>query len=180
MLLIGLLVIVAFLFWPIHNQRSDKRANIDAPDQIIQKADDLESGETVEGVARKTIVKNYDADKGRVEVAMNREWQAIAVLTFVARAHGQMRRGELAIIVAYVKRWCDYTALCDYTTLNETELDSAVKLVSPPGNEEFKRIVRELKKKGNQDKVRDLLDCAQRIVATKVCNVLPPQKVWLQ
>jgi NAD(P)H-hydrate repair Nnr-like enzyme with NAD(P)H-hydrate dehydratase domain len=174
MLLIGLLVVVAFLFWPIHNQRSEKRSNFEAPDQIMQKAADLESGKTVKGVARETIVKCYDTDKGRVEVAMHREWRAIAVLTFVARAHGQMREGERAIIVAYVKRWCDFT------TLNETELDSAVRLVLTPGNEEFKRIVRELKKKGNQDKLQDLLDCAQRIVATKVCRVSPPQKVWLQ
>jgi hypothetical protein len=172
--LIGLLVIVAFLFWSIHNQRSEKRSNIEVPDQIMQKAADLESGETVKGVAREKIVKCYDADRGRVEVAMNRERQAIAVLTFVARAHGRMRKGERAIIVAYVKKWCDFT------TLNETELDSAVRLFLTPGNEEFKLIVRELKKKGNQDKLQDLLDCAQRIVATKVCRVSPPQKVWLQ
>jgi hypothetical protein len=168
--LIGLLV----------KQRSKKRSSVETSDQIIQKAADLESGKTVKDVARETIVKYYASDKGRVELAMNREWQAIAILTFVARVDGRMRKGERAIIVNYVKRWCDYTALCDYTTLNETELDSAIRLVSTPGNEEFKRLIRELKKKGNKDKVGDLLDCTQRIVATKVCRVPPPQKVWLQ
>jgi len=127
----------------------------------IQKAVNLESGQPVKNVAQDAMTKYYETDKGRVEVAMNKEWEATAVLTFVARADGQMRKAERAIIAAYIKKWCAYT------TLEETVLDDSIRLVATPSNNEFKRLIRELKKKGNQEKLQDLLGSAERLVASQ-------------
>ena len=83
------------------------------------------------------------------------------MLTFVARADGQMRKAERAIIAAYIKKWCAYT------TLGETVLDDSIRLIATPSNNEFKRLIRELKKKGNQEKLQDLLGSAERLVASQ-------------
>ncbi len=127
----------------------------------IKKAINIETGEIVESLARDALAQYSDSGEGRALAAIDKEWMAVAILAFVSRADGQMRKAERTIVAEYLKRHCNTVSLDDFA------LDSAIKSVDDPGHREFKRIVRDLKGAGEIERLRDLLDCANRIVGTQ-------------
>ena len=102
-----------------------------------------------------------DSGEGRALAAIDKEWMGVAVLVFVCRADGQMRKAERAIVADYLKR------RCTDAPLDDMELDSIIKSIGEPDHREFKRIIRDLKTAGDREQLSDLLDCAKRIVGTQ-------------
>lgn len=139
----------------------------------IGKAINLDSGEIVADLARDAIAQYGESGEGRALAAIDKEWMGVAVLVFVCRADGQMRKPERAIVAEYLKRHCTDVLLDD------AELDSAIKALGEPDHREFKRIVRDLKTAGDHDRLTDLLDCAKRIVQTQK-TVAPMEKAALE
>lgn len=139
----------------------------------IQKAINLDSGEIVEDLARDAIAQYNDSGEGHVLAAIDKEWMGVAVLVFVCRADGQMRKEERAIVGEYLKR------RCTDIPLDDTELDSAIKTIGEPDHREFKRIIRDLKTAGDRERLNDLLDCAKQIVGTQKA-VAPMEKAALE
>lgn len=139
----------------------------------IRQAVNLDSGEIVEDLFHDAIAQYADSGAGRVLSAIDKEWMGVAVLVFVCRADGQMRKAERAVVAEYLKKHCPGVLLDD------AELDSAIKALGEPDHKEFKRIVRDLRTAGDRDRLTDLLDCAQRIVATQK-TVAPMEKAALE
>jgi len=139
----------------------------------IEKAINLDSGEIVENLASDAIAQYSDSSEGRALSAIEKEWMGVAVLVFICRADGQMRKAERAIVAEYLKRHCTDVKLDD------TELDSAIKAIGEPDHKEFKRIIRDLKTADERDRLTDLLDCAKRIIGTQN-NVAPMEKAALE
>lgn len=127
----------------------------------------------MEDLARDAIAQYGDSNEGRALSAIDKEWMGVAVLVFVCRADGQMRKAERAIVAEYLKRHCADVLL------DAAELDSAIKALGEPDHKEFKRIIRDLKAAGDRDRLTDLLDCAKRIVDTQK-TVAPMEKAALE
>lgn len=138
--------------------RGAHRSFID--DRIIS-AVDLDSGEVVSSVAQHAIAQYQESGEGKVWSAIGREWQAIQILAFVCRADGRMLKAERAVVIDYLKRHC--------TDLphDDDAIDKAIKEIGEPDQREFKRIIADMKAAGDRDRLRDVLDCAKRIVATQ-------------
>lgn len=130
-------------------------------DERIKSAVDLDSGEVVSSVAQHAIVQYQDSGEGKVWSAIGREWQAVQMLAFVCRADGRMMKAERTVICDYLKRRCT-----DLLRDNES-IDKAIKEIGEPDQREFKRIIADMKAAGDTDRLRDILDCAKRIVATQ-------------
>lgn len=139
----------------------------------IQNAINLDSGEIVEDLARDAMAQYTDSGEGRALAAIDKEWMGVAVLTFVCRADGQMRKAERAIVAEYLKR------RCIDMPLDDTELDSAIKSIGEPDHREFKRIIRDLKAVGDHVRLSDLLECAKQIVGTQK-TIAPMEKAALE
>ncbi len=139
----------------------------------IQKAVNLDTGEIVENLARDAMAQYSNSGEGRALAAIDKEWMGVAVLTFVCRADGQMRKSERLIVTEYLKR------RCPAVTLDDADLDSAIKSLGEPDHKEFKRIVRDLKNAGEREQLIDLLEYAKRIVATQKA-VTPIEKAALE
>ena len=139
----------------------------------IQKAINLNSGEIVENLARDAMAQYSDSGEGRALAAIDKEWMGVAVLVFVCRADGLMRKEERAIVAEYLKRHCTEMPL------DSAELDSAIKSIGEPDHREFKRIIRDLKTAGDHERLSDLLDCAKQIVGTQK-TIAPMEKAALE
>lgn len=127
----------------------------------IQSAVDLDSGEVVDSVAAHAIAQYNDTGEGKVMSAIGKEWMAIQLLAFVCRADGRMLKTERAVVADYLKR------RCPDLTQDEEVLDNAIKALGDPDQREFKRIIADMKNAGESDRLRDIADCARRIVATQ-------------
>lgn len=127
----------------------------------ISRAVNLETGEIVENVARDAVAQYAHSGEAHALSAINSEWMGVAVLIFVCRADGQMRKDERLVVAEYLSR-CSRDQ-----TLDASELDKAIKALGEPDHREFKRIIRDLKSAGEKERLRDLLDCAHRIVGTQ-------------
>ena len=86
---------------------------------------------------------------------------ALHLLAFVCRADGRMMKAERMIIADYLKRRC-YDI-----DLDDTKLDNAIKTLGAPSKNEFKKIIADMKAAGDIDRLRDITDCAKRIVETQ-------------
>lgn len=139
----------------------------------VAKAVNLDTGEIVENLAGDAIAQYADTGEARALSAINKEWMGVAVLVFVCRADGQMRQPERAVVAEYLKRHCADMSLDD------GDLDSAIKALGEPDLKEFKRIIRDLKDAGDQERLTDLLGCAKRIVETQK-SVAPMEKAALE
>jgi len=139
----------------------------------IRKAVNLDSGEVVQDLARDAMAQYKNSGEGRAQEAIARERTGVAILLFVSRADGQMRREERDIISEYLVR------RCSDLPLDKVELDSAIKVLSDPDNKEFKRIVRELRADGDDERLVDLFSCAKRIVETQKA-VAPMEQAALE
>ncbi|MDE2210331.1 MAG: hypothetical protein KGJ99_11450 [Betaproteobacteria bacterium] len=126
----------------------------------IQRAVNLDTGEITENLARNAIAQYSSSGEGRALAAMDKEWMGVAILAFVCRADGQMLKPKRQIVAEYLKR------RCPTLTLDDSDLDAAIKSFGEPDHREFKRIVRDLRAAGKREQLSDLLDCANRIVAT--------------
>ena len=130
-------------------------------DNRVKSATDLDTGEIVASVANHAIAQFKDTGEGRAIAAIDREWMAAAILSFVCRADGRMLKAERAVVADYFKR------RCPDITQDEAELDKAIKTIGEPDQREFKRIISDMKAAGDIERLRDILDCARRIVATQ-------------
>lgn len=130
-------------------------------EERIERAINLESGEIVDSLCRDAIAQHDNSSIGRALLAINKEWMGVAVLIFVCRADGQMRKVERSIVAEYLKMHCAEISLDD------EELDSAIKAVGEPNLREFKRIIRDLKATADRNRLTSLLNCAKRIVETQ-------------
>ena len=139
----------------------------------IQKAVNLNNNKIVENVALDAMAQYTDSAAGRALTAIDKEWMGVAVLVFVCRADGQMRKEERAIVADYIKRHRTDV------TLDDTELDSAIKALGEPDHREFKRIIRDFKAAGDRDRLNDLFECAQKIVGTQK-TIAPMEKAALE
>jgi len=139
----------------------------------IQKAINLDSGEIVENLPKDAMANYSDSGEGRALAAIDKEWMGIAVLVFVCRADGQMRKEERNIVAEYLKR------RCTDMPLDDMELDSAIKSIGEPDHQEFKRIIRDLKTACEHERLTDLLNCAKLIVGTQK-TIAPMERAALE
>jgi hypothetical protein len=139
----------------------------------VQKAVNLDNNEIVENLALDAVVQYNDSAEGRALAAIDREWKGVAILVFVCRADGQMRKAERAIIADYIKRHRNDV------TLDDTELDTAIKAFGEPDHREFKRIIRDFKAAGDHERLNDLFECAKQIVGTQK-TAAPMEKAALE
>lgn len=140
----------------------------------VQEAVNLDSEEVVEDLACDAMAQYKASPEGCALTAIDMEWKAVAILVYVCRADGRMRKPERTIIAGFLKRRC--TDL----TLDDKELDSAIKSIRGiPEYREFKRFIRDLKVDGDHDKLNDLLECAKRIVASEK-TIDPMEKAALE
>lgn len=142
-------------------------------DERIKSAVDLDSGEVVSSVAQHAIAQYQDSGEGKLWSAIGREWQAVQMLAFVCRADGRMMKAERAVVGDYLKRRC--ADLPD----DDESIDKAIKEIGEPDQREFKRIIADMKAAGDTDRLRDVLDCAKRIVATQK-TVDPMEKASIE
>lgn len=138
--------------------RDDFRSFID---DRIEKAVDISTGEIVGNVAKHAINKYAETPEGQVLRVIDRETMALHLLAFVCRADGRMMKAERMIIADYLKRRC-YDI-----DLDDTKLDNAIKTLGAPSKNEFKKIIADMKAAGDIDRLRDITDCAKRIVETQ-------------
>lgn len=131
-------------------------------DERIQSAVDFKTGEIIESVAKHAIAQYGDSGTGKSMAAIEREWMAVQLLAFVCRADGKMMKAERAIVADYLKRRCR-----DLVVDNPAELDNVIKTIGEPDQRGFKRIIADMKTAGDTDRLRDIADCAKRIVATQ-------------
>lgn len=150
--------------------REDQRTFVD---KRIGRAIDISTGEVVRSVARHAIAKYGDTPEGQVLKAIDRETMALYLLAFVCRADGRMMKAERAIIADYLKRRCHDIALDD------VELDNAIKTLGAPDKNQFKKIIADMKSAGDIARLRDITDCAKRIVATQK-NIDPLEKAAIE
>jgi len=134
----------------------------------VQKAVNLNNNEIVENLALDAIAQYNNSGEGRALAAIDKEWMGVAILVFVCRADGQMRKAERAIIADYIKR--HRTDM----PLDDTELDIAIKALGEPDHREFKRIIRDYKAAGDHERLNDLFECAKQIVGTQ--NTIAPME----
>jgi len=130
-------------------------------DNRIKAAVDLDSGEVISSVAQHAIAQFSDSGQGLALAAIEREWMAAALLSFVCRADGRMLKAERAIVADYFKR------RCPDLKHDDAALDEVIKTIGEPDQREFKRIIFDMKAAGDMDRLRDISDCAKRIVATQ-------------
>lgn len=142
-------------------------------DERITNAVDLDSGEVVSSVAQHAIAQYQDSGEGKVWAAIGREWQAVQMLAFVCRADGRMMKAERAVVGDYLKRRC-----ADMPPDDEV-IDKAIKEIGEPDQREFKRLILDMKKAGDVERLRDILDCAKRIVATQK-SIDPMEKAAIE
>jgi len=130
-------------------------------DSRIEKAIDLVTGEVVDKLAEHAISQYENSAAGKTWTAIQKEFAAVMIMSFVCRADGRMMKDERAIFADYLKR--RHPELCEDDAL----LEDAIKSTGTPTNMDFKRFVWSLKAAGDYDRLDDLLDCAKRIVATQ-------------
>lgn len=142
-------------------------------DDRIQNAVDLDTGEVVTSVAQHAIAQYEGSGTGKAWKAIGREINALYILVFVCRADGRMLKAERTVILDYLKRWCHDIELDD------NELDGAIKTLGTVDYRQFKRIIADMKSNGDIDRLRDIYDCAQRIIATQK-TIDPLEKAALE
>ncbi|WP_430228870.1 hypothetical protein [Nitrosomonas communis] len=130
-------------------------------DDRIKKAVDIETGEVVESLARHAIAQYENSGEGKAWSAIGREADALDILLFVSRADSRMLKAERKIIADYLKR------RCNDLVLEDKELDDAIKSLGAIDHRQFKKTIAEMKSSGDIDRLRDITDCAKRIVATQ-------------
>ena len=130
-------------------------------DDRVNSAVDLDTGEIVGSVARHAIGQYVESDEGRADEALGREIRGVLLLVFVSRADYRMMKDERAIIVEYIKR------RCHDIEIDDEELDHTIKTIGTIDQREFKKIIRDMKAAGDIDRLRDITDCAKRIIATQ-------------
>ncbi|MBY0575335.1 MAG: hypothetical protein K2P67_01910 [Gallionellaceae bacterium] len=131
-------------------------------DSRIKSAVEFKTGEIVESVAKHAIAQYEDSGAGKSIAAIEREWMAVQLLAYVCRADGKMMKAERYIVADYLKRRCR-----DLVVNNPAELDNAIKTIGEPDQRGFRRIIADMKAAGDIDRLRDITDCAKRIVATQ-------------
>lgn len=139
----------------------------------IKKSVNLDSGEIVADLACDAICQYAESGEGLALSAIDKEWMGVAVLIFVCRADGQMRKSERIIVANYLKKYCSNVLFED------DKLDSAIRALGNTDQKEFKRIIRDLKSAGEHGRLIDLLDCAKQIVATQK-TIDPIEKAALE
>lgn len=142
-------------------------------DESINSAVDLDTGEVVPSVARHAIEQYHNSDEGKVWKAIGREINSVLALLFVCRADSRMMKAERAIVADYLKRHCHDL------DLDDTQLDNTIKTLGTPDQREFKKIIADMKAAGDIDRLRDITDCAKRIVATQK-NVDPLERAAIE
>jgi hypothetical protein len=127
----------------------------------IQKAVDTETGEVIENIAQHAIAQYENSREGKVWSAIGREVDSLDILLFICRADGRMLKAESEIIADYLKR------RCSDLIFEERALDDAIKSLGTIDHHQFKRTIAEMKSSGDFERLRDITDCAKRIVATQ-------------
>lgn len=130
-------------------------------DERIKHAVEIETGEIVKSVAQHAIAQYGETSEGKVWKAIGREMIALYLLAYVCRADGRMLKAERVIIADYLKR------NCKDIELDDAELDKAIKTLGAPDYREFKRIVKKMTSLEELERLRDIADCAKRIVHTQ-------------
>lgn len=142
-------------------------------DEWIQNAVDLDTGEFVESVAQHAIAQHENSEEEKLRNAIEREIMALHLLVFISRADGRMMKAERMIIADYLKRQCQDIVL------DSDEFDEAIKAISTIDRRDFKRIIADMKSAGDIERLRDITDCAKRIVATQK-TIEPLEKTSLE
>ncbi|GEM_PF-1452350 len=142
-------------------------------DERIKKVINLDTGEIVKSLAVDAIAQYNNSGEGQVLTAINKDWQGMAILAFVCRADGQMRKPERLIVAEYLKK------RCPQVSAYENEIDAAIKNLLDPDHREYARIVRDLKTTGARQHLLDLFEYAKKIVATQK-TITPMEKAALE
>lgn len=143
----------AFCHW-----RGEHRTFVD---DRITSATDLDTGEIVASTAKHATGQYTDSGEGKAFQAIGREWVAASLLSFVCRADGRMMKAERNVVADYLKRHCPDIRQDDQA------LDEAIKTIGAPEPRDYKRLIANMKHDGEIERLRDIFDCAKRIVATQ-------------
>ena len=138
----------------------------------VQKVVNVDTGEVVSSLANHALAQYQESGEGQVLAAIEKNWLGVAILIFVCRADGQMRKEERNIVAEYLNK-CSLEL-----ELDAFELDRLIKTIGDVDYREFKKIVTSLKKVGEIDSLKLILGCAEKIVATQKI-IDPMEKVAL-
>ena len=142
-------------------------------DERVKKAINIDTGVIVESLALDAIAQFKDSGEGRALEAIDKEWVGMAILVFIAKADGQMRKEERFIIAEYLKN------RCSNIKFDEFELDSAIKAIGDMGYKEFKRMINDIKKAGEVENLKLIFESAKKVVETQKV-VDPMEKLALE
>lgn len=130
-------------------------------DERISKGLDLETGEIINSVAQHSISKYENTRENKMWTEMGKETISLFLLSYVCRADGRMLKSEREIVADFVRR------RCNGKEFDPEELDKAIKNLGNIEYKEFKRFISKMKSSGDLDKLKDITDCAKRIVDTQ-------------
>lgn len=127
----------------------------------VQQAINVETGQVVSNLAIDALEKYKDSDEWKALEAIDKNWFGVALLVFVSRADGQMRKNERLHIASYLR------LRSSEIDLDETTLDKAIKAIGEPSYKEFKSMVLELKKYDDKEHLKLIFDLSLKIVETQ-------------
>jgi hypothetical protein len=127
-------------------------------DDRVNEAVNLDTGEIVYSVALDAIDQYKNSDEGKATLILDSEWDAIAVLLFVACADGRLMRAEKDIIQNYIKdRNPSFNA-------GGLKSDRYINRHIAASHTEFRKIINGLASSGESKKLEDIYFAAKSIV----------------
>lgn len=126
----------------------------------INRAVDLNTGQFVNNVAQHAITSFDDALIQKTWETMSYEMMGLYLLEFICCADRRMLKTERSIVADYLKR------RRPDIVLDDEQLERILKRLGTPDPRQFKRIVSDMKASGDIARLREIADCAKRLVAT--------------
>jgi hypothetical protein len=125
----------------------------------INRAVDLNTGQFVNNVAQHAITSFDDALIQKTWETMSYEMMGLYLLEFICCVDRRMLKTERSIVADYLKR------RRPDIVLDDEQLERILKRLGTPDPRQFKRIVSDMKASGDIARLREIADCAKRLVA---------------
>lgn len=127
----------------------------------INRAVDLDTGQFVNCLAQSAMINFNDIGIQEIWNTIDNEMMGLYLLGFICCTDRRMLKRERAIIADYLK--CRRPDI----VLADEQLERLLKRLGMPDPRQFKRIVSDMKAAGDISRLRDITDCAKRIVASQ-------------
>ena len=125
----------------------------------INRAVDLNTGQFVNNVAQHAIASFDGATIQATWQTIGPDMMALYLLAFICCTDRRMLKTERSIVGCYLKhRRPDIV-------LDDEQLERILKRLGAPDPRQFKRIVADMKASGDIARLREIADCAKRLVA---------------